>query len=553
MKNETHSNIENTIISDLRNQIVQDIFKKVSTLHQKLIYTEDTKKQLLSDRARLVNEMKILISKNLEQCRALKNSLKEKHNEILTLKKLHKIALISEKKELTQQIRQQAFQQLNAQISKLKDEIKNKNILINRKKQLILKNQEVIHKFKNIIKNKNKEISFLNKMLVETKKLNNSKLKDVISVNKQSNLKQKLQNKNQQEIIKKITQELIFKRKNIEALRKEIVLTHSKISNKEDEQVTNNSNLTLNFKSIFIASGGSSGSHLLAVQMANFKPFITGPELNIASHPGLFNKESFRINLHKGLYAKNHIGSPIRLKNGNLFHVLPSLFLTNKKDLILDSSEAKFKLQENVYYWPNFVNKLYEHLKILKILNDDLTFIEHSPTNAICFPDLLQVSNAYGVHIIRDPRDAVASMLARRKYQALFTDISDEEMISLTLKQWATLNASAFKAKNNHNYLLVKYEDLVLKPQKIIASIFDFLDIGPLISYPHGSNIFGEIKKQNGWNFSPLDGINSSSVGRYKNELNSKQLNQIIKTEVINYELDTKMLIKEFMEEYHYT
>ena len=51
---------------------------------------------------------------------------------------------------------------------------------------------------------------------------------------------------------------------------------------------------------VLIASGGSSGSHLLARLLAEYVPFFTGQEPNLAARPDLFDPISFRTALPKG-------------------------------------------------------------------------------------------------------------------------------------------------------------------------------------------------------------------------------------------------------------
>jgi hypothetical protein len=79
---------------------------------------------------------------------------------------------------------------------------------------------------------------------------------------------------------------------------------------------------------ILIASGGSSGSHLLNEMLSHYEPFFLAPEANLASQPELFDDVTFHGALLSGVFRPKPVVPPEAITNGKKFLLVPSRVLT---------------------------------------------------------------------------------------------------------------------------------------------------------------------------------------------------------------------------------
>lgn len=139
-------------------------------------------------------------------------------------------------------------------------------------------------------------------------------------------------------------------------------------------------------------------------------------------------------------------------------------------------------------------------------------------------PDFLQMfPKGKAIHVIRDTRDVLSSFKkvtnepGLRYFDAVFTTFH-----SMT---WA---ATEGRKLPESNYLLVKYEDLVMKPEKTVKMIARFLEVdfeSSMLDYTK----FEDRTKKEQWRANTayeksIKGIDNSSVGKFKNKLTSEEI-----------------------------
>jgi len=111
-------------------------------------------------------------------------------------------------------------------------------------------------------------------------------------------------------------------------------------------------------------------------------------------------------------------------------------------------------------------------------------FCEHTPRNVFYADYLLEKNpNAKIIHMVRDPRAVLASQKHRWKRRFLDkVNIPLRETMRVrlgfhpvtTTKLWQKATHAALALKNNPRVLLVQYEDLVTKPEKVVAEVASF-------------------------------------------------------------------------------
>ncbi len=276
-----------------------------------------------------------------------------------------------------------------------------------------------------------------------------------------------------------------------------------------------------------IASGGSSGSHLLARLLAEYTPFVSGPEINLAVRPDLMAIETYHLALLSSLLGQPYF-APIERENGTRFPLIPTMMLTNQRSYTLDSAEAKLAVLFQTYQWSDLVELIRARLIAAGRMPADGVLIEHSPAMAAAFaPALEAYPGLRGIHLVRDPRDAVASMIERRRRAPKQTDMSHQENLEVTARQWCFLTAVALQAEGQPGYLRVSYEDLVRDTPRVMATLRTHLGYGGRRRRRGGPTILEEMKARDGWSQSPSAPVSTAAIGRWRHGLNADDLRQL--------------------------
>lgn len=148
-------------------------------------------------------------------------------------------------------------------------------------------------------------------------------------------------------------------------------------------------------------------------------------------------------------------------------------------------------------------------------LSGSTLFGEKTPANLI-FADRLQNNfpDMRFVHVIRDGRDVLSSILSRSFWPITGTLLSPpdsrftgEVTFESAVEYWPTVlrhGETALSAIPENRIIQLRLEDLIDSPKKTLTKLFDFLEIG--------------------WDDAVLQQpIRSSSVGRWKNDLTPSQ------------------------------
>jgi len=248
---------------------------------------------------------------------------------------------------------------------------------------------------------------------------------------------------------------------------------------------------------INLCGSGSSGTTLLSNLLNRHPEIVCGEELGFFSKPivysdfDLLKRYSFLIKRY-GVSSAPLFSDRSILRNTEYFHLDKSAF-----DYIKFSSDLQ-----------DFVGQF--TADVLKRCNKQI-FAEKTPENIFFLEEFLkEFPDAKVVHLVRDPRDVILSLMKR----------------GVSLKQatlvWLGSVAAIQKNRGDQRLLEMRYEDLVHTPELILKRISAFLGVKYKPEY-YFSNQFVStcIERQKGfdsWLSSPGGGIASASVGKFRND-----------------------------------
>ena len=126
------------------------------------------------------------------------------------------------------------------------------------------------------------------------------------------------------------------------------------------------------------------------------------------------------------------------------------------------------------------------------------------------------------IHIIRDGRDVASSYLKMERYDTIL-EAANRWINSIE-------SAQSFGSKIKENYIEIRYEELVTKPEEVIKYTCDFLDIdydSKMLDHTKQVKKLGDTDKQHHSNLSKP--ISSDSVGKWRNNLSESDQESITK------------------------
>jgi hypothetical protein len=138
---------------------------------------------------------------------------------------------------------------------------------------------------------------------------------------------------------------------------------------------------------------------------------------------------------------------------------------------------------------------------------------EKTPHNALITEMLYQwYPNAAIIHLLRDPRDAVASML-RMPW-------APKNVVSNT-HAWLSFNQGAWRSRHHPKYLQVRYEELVADPEPQLRRICSFAgeEYSPAMLVPNwdpSANLF--------WFKRAEEPVTTERLGKWQEELTPNQV-----------------------------
>jgi len=261
-------------------------------------------------------------------------------------------------------------------------------------------------------------------------------------------------------------------------------------------------------KVIVMGGCGSSGTTLLTHLISKNKHIYSGPEFNFFNHRELYDFPLLQKKFNQMFAGKSpHYG-----------YIDVGAFMTYRDEYGINYDLVR-EWMEGSGNSEAFINTVARHMNLK--FNTDY-FLEKSPTNVYSFDILSKEYKKFLlIHVIRDGRDVVTSLM-KRGFN-LFGAGS----------RWLFDTLAGLRASASENYLEVRYEDLVKRPEGEIRRIFDKLDV-PFDSQvlhreEHTPGQYEEDWKKRkeiqAWKQKPSDPISVSSVGRYRNELCAEELN----------------------------
>ena len=135
---------------------------------------------------------------------------------------------------------------------------------------------------------------------------------------------------------------------------------------------------------------------------------------------------------------------------------------------------------------------------------------------------LKRFPNTKFIHIVRNPLDTLTSLNeANRRWWNSKTNYFNHMKLWQESIQIGLSNSTKYA----NNYLLIKYEDLILNPKKITISICKFLAIDFKEEMLHMNNHPGWKGDNSSFNKAKVTSkFNTSSIGRHKNTIDKKTI-----------------------------
>lgn len=283
-----------------------------------------------------------------------------------------------------------------------------------------------------------------------------------------------------------------------------------------------------------IGSSPSVGSSLLAGLINKHSKVACGEELALFSKARLYTDfPTIRANI-TGILKEGLSGYP---------YESTTAFLTNLQYYDLNKQTMRtwfFQCHE----FSQLVSRFSHHLETL---SNKEYWIEKTPRNALCMDLFCQlIPEAKVIHIVRDPRDVVCSLLGR--------GYSPRQ----AAERWLVAVASARKQNTSGKLIELRYEDLVKDTRNEISRLFEGLELqmenGVLTNRHNMFDIFGNRIHLSSWRAAPTEEITTTGVDRYKESgLNFSYMNKLQLTKEFASVLGTKQYtVAELAKEYGY-
>ncbi|MEW8321410.1 MAG: sulfotransferase [Candidatus Thiodiazotropha taylori] len=280
---------------------------------------------------------------------------------------------------------------------------------------------------------------------------------------------------------------------------------------------------------------GSSGTTLLAHIVSKHEKIGSGPEFNCFNHLELYDFDSFKkelTNLQVGrAKPSGYVDVPVFMTFQDHYGVHHELI----HEWVAQSSSSL-----------EFICLLRDHL--LDHFRCEI-FFEKSPTNAYCLNAAGKTLNGVKlVHMVRDGRDVVCSLMKRG--WNLFGAGS----------RWLYDTVQGLEARNNPNYMELRYEEFVSDPGSVLNELFSHLNVSKtandlIDSKKEVPGLYSEEwtnrSEPNAWNQTPSDPISTNSIGRYKEKLSKGELNYLNKIKIkrsVDIAQDTPRTFGELLE-----
>jgi hypothetical protein len=220
----------------------------------------------------------------------------------------------------------------------------------------------------------------------------------------------------------------------------------------------------------------------------------------------------------------------------------------------LTNPEQRLALLEQVHDWADLVRHVTSFAQAMGIADQDGVYIEHSPAAALGMSSALRAyPDLRAIHLTRDPQDAIASMMGRRRVSKASRGITDQENFEFTARQWAILNVCALRASTDAAPTIrLSYETLVTEPDETIRVLLEILNVdpdGPRADVPRLLYAFGQ---RDGLRHDPAGPVSADSIGRYKDVLSAYMLAGMRSLQITCPELEIDLPMGELLDDLGY-
>ncbi len=215
-------------------------------------------------------------------------------------------------------------------------------------------------------------------------------------------------------------------------------------------------------KPIIIGGCGSSGTTLLKTMLDAHEKIACGPELSFFDRPVLYRTaigelhQMFITQRFDALEKELHF--PLVTSAGTYF----GLFAPNagKQYHSFDFIEEIFRMSRDLKH---FLDLFFSHHAYRQKKS---RWAEKTPNNIFCVEQVLELfPDAYFVHVIRDGRDVVLSLIEKRKFS-----------LSAAIYRWLLAVEAGIRHRGHSRYLEVRYEDLVLDTENTLRALMHSLE-----------------------------------------------------------------------------
>ena len=157
--------------------------------------------------------------------------------------------------------------------------------------------------------------------------------------------------------------------------------------------------------------------------------------------------------------------------------------------------------------FPDFIMRVRDH--ILNYTRKKV-WAEKTPRNIRVIGKFIEMfPNARVIHIVRDPRDVIVSLMGRGK------------TVPQAIETWLASVSAIQPYAQSPTVLQVRYEDICRNPMEGLDSVFNFLGVPSekqhFFSDATRSHRLGQMKEHKSWGLSPDQQCSTQSVGRYRN------------------------------------
>ena len=147
---------------------------------------------------------------------------------------------------------------------------------------------------------------------------------------------------------------------------------------------------------------------------------------------------------------------------------------------------------------------------------------ESTPRHILSLPMIKkEIPNALVVHIIRDGRDAAASLVRSKRYRPLPFDKSRDYLACAMFWRWLVGKGREYGRAMGPDYLEVHYEDMVRDPRGTLAQVGKFIEQD--LDYDHIQRVgLGSVHRPNS-SFRDSSEAGASTTGRWKRVFTPEQ------------------------------